>query len=133
MAVAMPGIGSAYAAAARDADGAYLDGSETYKLRLPTNVPAKDFWSIVLYDSQTRSMLQTDQQFPSINSERGDIEPNADGSVDIYFGPQAPSGKENNWVQTVPGKAFWLILRLYGPLEPWFDKTWRPGKIEMVK
>ena len=132
MAVAMPGIGSAYAAACRDADGEYLDGSKTYKLTLPTNVPAKDFWSIVVYDPQTRSMLQTDQQFPSINSERGGVEPNADGSVDVYFGPQAPDGKENNWIQTVPGKGFWLILRLYGPLEPWFEKTWRPGKIELV-
>ena len=133
MAVAMPGIGSQYAAACRDANGAYLDGSKTYKLRLPPNVPAKDFWSIVLYDSQTRSMLQTDQRFPSLNSERGGVESNADGSVDIYFGPKAPVGKEKNWVQTVPGKAFFLLLRLYGPLDPWFDKTWRPGKIEMVK
>ncbi|WP_419662272.1 conserved uncharacterized protein, DUF1214 and DUF1254 [Desulfosarcina variabilis str. Montpellier] len=133
MAVAMPGIGSQYAAACRDADGEYLDGSKTYKLRLPAHVPAKDFWSIVLYDSQTRSMLQTDQQYPSLNSQRGSIRENTDGSVDVYFGPQAPAGNENNWIQTASGKAFWLILRLYGPLEPWFDKTWRPGKIEMVK
>jgi hypothetical protein len=95
-------------------------------------VPAKDFWSILLYDSQTRSMLQTDQQFPSLSSLVADIEQNTDGSTDIYFGPKAPKGKENNWVQTVPGKGFWLILRLYGPLEPWFDKTWRPGKIELI-
>ncbi|GAB6905220.1 Signal peptide protein [Desulfosarcina cetonica] len=133
MAVAMPGIGSQYAAACRDADGEYLDGSKTYKLRLPPHVPAKDFWSIVLYDAQTRSMLQTDQPFPSLNSQSGEVEMNTDGSTDIYFGPEAPAGKENNWVQTVSGKGFWLILRLYGPLEPWFDKTWRPGKIEMLK
>ena len=133
MAVAMPGVGSAYAAACRDADGQYLDGSKTYKLTLPPNVPAKDFWSVVLYDVQTRAMLQTDQQFPSLNSERGGVEQNPDGSVDIFFGPKAPKGKEKNWVQSVPGKGFWLILRLYGPMEPWFDKTWRPGKIEPVK
>jgi hypothetical protein len=133
MAVAMPGVGSQYAAACRDAEGEYLDGSKAYKLRLPPDVPAKDFWSIVLYDSQTRSMLQTDQQFPSLDSQRGSIRENTDGSVDVYFGPQAPAGNENNWIQTASGKAFWLILRLYGPLEPWFDKTWRPGKIEMVK
>ena len=78
-------------------------------------------------------MLQSDQQFPSLNSERGGVEENPDGSVDVYFGPQAPAGKEKNWIQTVPGKAFWLILRLYGPLEPWFDKTWRPGKIELLE
>ena len=84
-------------------------------------------------DPQTRSMLQTDQQFPSLNSQSGKVEMNADGSTDVYFGPEAPAGKENNWVQTVSGKGFWLILRLYGPLESWFDKTWRPGKIEMVE
>ena len=133
MTVAMPGIGSAYAAACRDANGAYLNGAKTYKLTLPPNVPAKDFWSVVLYDVQTRAMLQTDQQFPSLNSERGGVESNADGSVDIYFGPKAPADKQENWIQTVPDKGFWLILRLYGPLEPWFEKTWRPGEIERIK
>jgi hypothetical protein len=132
MAVARPGVGSVYAAACRDADGQYLDGSKTYKLTLPPNVPAKDFWSIVLYDVQTRAMLQTDQQFPSLNSQGGGVVRNPDDSVDIFFGPKAPGGKEKNWVQTVPGKGFWLILRLYGPMKPWFDKTWRPGRIELV-
>jgi len=129
MAVAMPGIGSQYAAAACDSDSNWLDGSHTYKLTLPPNPPAKDFWSVVVYDSQTRSMLQTDQQFPSANNQRGGVEQNADGSTDVYFGPEAPTGKEKNWVQTVPAKGFWIILRLYAPLEPWFDKTWRPSSI----
>lgn len=132
MAIAMPGVGSQYAAAARDADGAYLDGNKTYKLTLPADVPAKDFWSIVLYDPQTRSMLQTDQKFPSLNSQ-GSVQPNTDKSVDVYFGPKAPEGKEQNWIQTIPGKGFFLLFRLYGPLEPWFDKTWRPGSIELLK
>ncbi|WP_321372869.1 DUF1254 domain-containing protein [uncultured Draconibacterium sp.] len=129
MAIEMVGVGSQYAAAAKDADGKFLDGSKTYKLNIPANVPAKDFWSILLYDSQTRSMLQTDQRFPSISSMAERVQQNSDGSTDVYFGPKPPEGKEGNWVQTVPGKGFWLILRLYGPLEPWFDKTWRPGKI----
>ena len=77
-------------------------------------------------------MLQTDQRFPSLNSQRGGVASNADGSVDIYFGPEAHAGKEKNWIQTVPGKAYFLLLRLYGPLDPWFDKTWRPGKIERL-
>jgi hypothetical protein len=132
MAVAMPGIGSQYAAAAKDSEGNWLDGSLSYKLNLPPDIPAKDFWSVVLYDSQTRSMLQTDQQFPSLNSQGGMVEMNPDGSTDIYFGPEAPDGKDNNWVQTAPGKGFWLILRLYGPLDPWFDKSWRPGRIERL-
>ena len=77
-------------------------------------------------------MLQTDQQFPSLNSERG-VKINKDGTTDIYFGPQAPKGKESNWVQTVPGKGWNTVLRLYGPLESWFDQSWKPGEIELVK
>jgi hypothetical protein len=111
--------------------GRALDGGFTYRLRMPPDVPVKDFWSLVLYDNQTRSMLQTDQPFPSLNSERG-VEANADGSTDVYFGPNAPEGKESNWIQTVPGKGWSVILRLYGPLEPWFDKAWQPGEIERL-
>ena len=129
MAIAMPGVGSQYAAAAFDSDGEWLDGVHTYKLTLPPNPPARDFWSVVAYDTQTRAMLQTDQQFPSVNNQPGGAKSNADGSTDVYLGPEAPAGKERNWIQTIPGKSVWIILRLYGPLEPWFDKTWRPGAI----
>jgi len=87
----------------------------------------------VIYDNQTRSMLQTDEQFPSIGGQRKGLQKNADGSIDVYFGPQAPPGKQSNWVQTEPDKGWNMILRLYGPLQPWFDKTWRPGEIEPVK
>ena len=92
----------------------------------------KDFWSVIVYDDQTRSMLQTDQQFPSVSSQTQGLLVKEDGSVDVYFGPTAPAGKENNWVQTVPGTAWNTLLRLYGPLEPFFDKTWRPGEIELL-
>ena len=131
MAAKIVGIGSQYAGAMVDSEGRALDGGHTYRLHIPADVPAKDFWSLVLYDNQTRSMLQTDQAFPSLNSERG-VEQNADGSTDIYFGPSAPDGKESNWIQTVPGKGWSVILRLYGPLEPWFDKKWQPGEIERL-
>jgi hypothetical protein len=78
-------------------------------------------------------MIQTDQQFPSVSSQIKGLLVNKDGSVDVYFGPKAPLGKEKNWVQTIPGKGWNTILRLYGPLEPWFDKRWRPGEIELVE
>ncbi len=129
------GKGSQYAWGALDADGDYLDGSKTYKLNLPKDPPAENFISIVLYDPQTRSQLQTSQPFPSYNSEKhkGKVAVNKDGSVDLYFGPEAPEGKEENWIQTIPGKGFFAILRLYSPTEPWFEKTWRPSDIELVK
>jgi hypothetical protein len=118
------GVGSQYAAAFVDADKKPLDGSKTYKLHLPPNIPAKDFWSIVVYDNQTRSMLQTDQRLPAVGSQKAAVA-NPDTSVDVYFGPTAPAGHEANWVQTIPGKGWNVLLRLYGPLQPWYDKTWR--------
>lgn len=133
MVMKIPGVGSQYALAERDADGNYLNGAKNYRLRVPAKVPAKDFWSVVLYDPQTRSELQTAQPFPSKNNKRDKLIVNADGSVDLYFGPKAPAGKESNWTQTVPGKGWFTYFRLYGPLEPWFDKTWRLGEIELVK
>jgi len=132
MVMKMVGKGSQYAYASTDANGDYLDGSKAYKLNIPANVPAADFWSVVIYDPQTRSELQTGHEFPSKNSKRNPLTENADGSVDLYFGPEAPAGHESNWIQTVPGKGWYTILRLYGPLETWFDKTWRPGEIELL-
>jgi hypothetical protein len=133
MAIKKVGLGSQYAAATTDAQGKPLDGSKTYKIHLPPNIPAKDFWSFVVYDNQTRSMLQTDQQFPSIGSQKKDLVVNPDTSVDVWFGPKAPKGHESNWVQTIPGKGWNVLIRLYGPLQPWFDKTWKPGEFEVVK
>jgi hypothetical protein len=129
------GKGSQYAWGYLDANGDYLDGSKTYKLNMPKDPPAKKFTSIVVYDPQTRSQLQTSQPFPSYNSakHKDKFATNKDGSVDLYFGPKAPKGKESNWIQTVPKKGWFVLLRLYSPTEPWFDKTWRPGDIELVK
>ena len=133
MALKKVGKGSQYAFTYLDAQGNALDGSKTYKVNVPANVPAKDFWSFTLYDNQTRSMLQTDAQFPAIGSNDKGVVQNKDGSYDIYFAPEAPEGKESSWVQTVPEKGWNTIFRLYGPLESWFDQTWRPGEIELVK
>ena len=133
MALQTVGLGSQYAGAATDSKDKPLSGGKTYKIHLPPNIPAKDFWSFVVYDNQTRSMLQTDQQFPSIGSQKKDLVVNTDSSVDVWFGPTAPAGHEGNWVQTIPGKGWNVLFRLYGPLEPWFDKTWRPGEFEPVE
>lgn len=127
------GQGSQYMAAFIDSKGNPLDGGKNYRLHLPPNIPVANFWSVILYDNQTRSMLQTDQHWPTVGSQTKGLQINPDTSVDVYFGPKPPAGKESNWVQTIPGKGWNTLLRLYGPLQPWFDKTWRPGEIELVK
>jgi len=132
MCMRLSGIGSQYIYAMRDSDGAFFDGGRTYKVTLPAGIPESRFWSLVAYDRQTRSMLQTGQAKPSIGSQSGTVETNPDGTTDIYFGPTAPAGKEHNWLQTVPGKGWWTILRLYNPLPTFFDKSWRPSEIEPV-
>ena len=133
MATPREGTGSDYAIAFVDADGQPFDGSKTYKVTLPPNVPVNNFWSFTLYDSQTRSMLQTDQDLPAIDSIKNHPVPNSDGSIDIYFAPQAPEGREENWVQSVSSKSFFTILRMYGPLKPWLDQSWRPTDVILVE
>jgi hypothetical protein len=133
MAVTVAGKGSDYGLAMLDANKQILDGSKTYKLHLPPNPPVKDFWAVTMYDTQTRSQLQTDQQFPTLGSQDEGIKKNADGSYDIYFAPVPPKGQESNWLQTIPGKSWWIGLRMYGPEEAWIQQTWRPGEIELVK
>ena len=130
MALRIPGVGSQYAYTEHDSGGDYLDGGGDYALTLPPGVPAKDFWSIVVYDPQTRSELQTGQPFPSKNNTRDPLAANPDGSITLTFGPTEPDENPGNWIQTVSGKKWFTILRLYGPLEPWFDQTWVPGEIE---
>lgn len=124
------GVGSQYAYTAEDSTGAWLDGGKSYALTLPKGIPAKNFWAIDVYDTQTRSLLRTDNPYPSVNSLSGNVEAEDNGDTIVHFGPTAPKGKEGNWIQTVPGKGWFVLLRLYGPLEGWFDKSWRPGEIE---
>jgi len=133
MAVSISGKGSDYGIAFLDDKKMPFDGSKIYKLHLPPQPPAKEFWAVTIYDSQTRSMLQTDQAYPTVGSQTEGIKMNDDGSFDLYFGPEAPDGFENNWLQTIPGKSWFVALRLYGPLEPWIEKTWRPGEISEIE
>ena len=134
MAAKMPeGKGSKYTSTYLDSDDNYLDGSKTYKMIVPPNVPVREFWSVTVYDPITRSQLQTSQPFPSISSQSNPPD-NADGSVDIYFAPKKPKGVDDgNWIQTVPGKGFFPFYRIYGPLKAFTDKTWKPNQIELVK
>jgi len=136
MALQIPGIGSNYAMTTGDINGDVLHGEKTYQVTLVAGVPAKDFWSIVAYDAQTRSELQVPggSIYPSKNNKRDNLIYNKDGSVTLYFGPAAPKGKPvANWTQTTPNKAWFTILRLYGPLQPWFDRTWSLSDLSLVK
>ena len=137
MIMRLTGIGSQYIGTFVDASGEYLDGAKTYRMTLPPNIPAEKFWSLTVYDNQTRSMLDTPQRYPRAGSQSYPTpaaEPNTDGSTTVYFGPTQPQGiKRGNWIQTTPGKGWNTLLRLYSPLEPFFTKVWRPSEIELVR
>ena len=137
MAMRLPGIGSQYLFAMLDSNKDYFDGAKTYRVTLPKGIPQANFWSFTLYDNQTRSMLDTPQRYPRAGSQSYPspaAEADADGSTTVYFGPKQPPGiKRGNWIQTMPGKGWFTILRLYSPLEPFFDKSWRPSEIELVR
>jgi hypothetical protein len=127
-----PGTGGFYMAAYRDRDGNVLMGSNTYRLRVPANVPVKQFWQIPVYEVATRSMINTDQK-KSTFAGTDELRRNADGSVDLYFGPVAPEGFEQNWIKTIPNEGWFTLPRLYAPLEPILDKTWRWNDIERIE
>ena len=117
------GQGSQYLWTYRDADGNFLDGAKTYRLHILPKIPANNFWSVVVYDALSRSELQNGQPLPSVSSYTKPVV-NADGSIDIAFGPEEPKEK-GNWIRTVPGKGWFPIFRFYGPAEAYFDKTWK--------
>ncbi|BFG78259.1 DUF1254 domain-containing protein [Paraburkholderia terrae] len=121
--------GAKYPVTFRDKDGNFLDGGQSYSLHLPSNIPAKNFWSATVYDATTASGLDNGQPHPSLNKMDKPVQ-NADGSIDLYFGPSAPSGKEKNWLKTVPGKGYFVIFRLYSPEKAFFDQSWKPGDLE---
>ena len=131
MAHAQVGAGSAHAYTVYDAHGDILDGGKTYRLHDDPDVPAKNFWSVDVYDTQTRSLLQVSSTiWPALASNSGKLKANVDGSYDLYFGPKAPEGQDSNWVETIPGKSWFPLFRAYGPLESWFDQSWKLGEFE---
>ena len=127
-----PGVGQVYLGAYHDQTGQWFDGAKTYKLRVPANPPAKQFWSLTIYDTSTRCLIEN-QQGVADKSSRMDLAKNADGSVDLYLGPTAPAGHEKNWIPTNPDKAWFAYFRLYAPTEAYFDRSWKLPDIEQAK
>jgi hypothetical protein len=124
-----PGRGAKYMIAFVDGSGANLSGGSRYRLRLPADIPAANFWSVTLYEAENGSGLANGQPFPSLGSRDMPAQ-NADGSTDLSFGPTPPAGKAGNWLATVPGRGYFVVLRLYGPTAAAIDKSWKPGDIE---
>jgi hypothetical protein len=125
------GAGSSYLLTIADKNGRLLDGGATYRLAVPPNVPVRQYWSATVYDRATHAPIRN-ARWPSRSSQTPGLHENADGSVDIYFGPEAPDGKESNWVPTNIDRAFEVLFRFYGPEKPLFDKTWRLPDIEVM-
>lgn len=128
-----PGFGQKYAGAYKDKADDWLKGENNYRLNVPAKVPVKDFWALTVYDIQTRALIESPQHVAEINPNVQKLQTKADGSVDLFFGPKAPAGMESNWIQTLPGRAWFAYFRWYGPTEAYYDKSWRLPDIEQVK
>jgi len=136
MCMRLTGVGSQYLIVALDSAGKPFDGGRGYKVTLPDGIPAARFWSLTLYDNQTRSMLKTPQRYPRSGSQSypspaataGD-----GGATTVHFSPTRPDGVAGgNWIQTIPGKGWFGILRLYSPGQPFFDRSWRPTEVDLT-
>jgi hypothetical protein len=128
----VPGRGAAYMIAFTDGSGIPLTGGSYYRLSLPPNIPAANFWSVTLYEAENASGLANGQPFPSLGSRDNPLK-NIDGITELYFGPEPPEGKSSNWLATVPGKGYFAILRLYGPTEAAIQRSWKPGDFEKIQ
>ena len=118
-----PGKDQIYLVAYKDSDGDWLDGANSYVLHVLPNAPAAAFWSTTVYDVATRCLIDNEQRLAD-RSSRMDLLKNEDGSIDIYYGPKAPEGKESNWIPTVAGRAWFSYFRFYSPTEAYFDRSW---------
>jgi hypothetical protein len=126
------GAGQFYLIAIKDKGGAVFDGARTYRLRIPANAPVRQYWSLVAYDRATHALIR-DVSRASRSSQSVGMQKNADGSVDVYFSPQAPAGNALNWIPTKAGGQFEVMFRAYGPEKAFFDKTWKLPDIEKVE
>ena len=135
MVLKMIGKGSKYVGTYRDSNDNFLQGSNLYHLNIPSDVPAENFWSVVVYDAETRSMINNGlQSLPGIRSLAADtLIQNEDGSYDVYFGPEAPEGYENNWIKTNEGDGFFIYMRFYSPTEAYYDKSWQLPEVVLIK
>jgi hypothetical protein len=131
MSLELVGQGSAYFAGFKDSAGNWLNGSKNYWIRVPKDVPARTFWAVNVYDTGTRSMIDTEQGVPGLD-DKANLKRNNDGTVDIFMEPTAPEGMESNWIQTIPDRGFFIYFRLYGPEKEWFDRTWKLDDIERL-
>ena len=125
------GAGQFYLMTIKDKDGEALDGGKPYRLTVPANAPVSQYWSATVYDRETHTLIR-DLTRPGRSSQSPELQKNADGSVDLYFGPEAPAGKDSNWIPTKAGAAFEVLFRFYGPQKPFFDKTWKLPDIELA-
>ena len=123
------GAGQFYLMTIKDRDGKDFDGGSTYRLTVPANAPVTQYWSATVYDRATHALVRN-QSWSSRSSQNPGLQKNTDGSVDVYFGPKAPAGKESNWVPTTANGQFEVLFRLYGPEKPLFDKTWQLPDVE---
>jgi hypothetical protein len=131
MAPKRPGLSSAYLGTYKDKAGQWLDGGKSYRLRVPPHPPIKLFWSVTVYDVDTRALILNEQKIAD-RSSRMDLRKNEDGSVDIHCGPKAPDGFEKNWIPTVPGRNWFAYFRFYQPTETYFDRSWPLPDFEQV-
>jgi len=127
------GFGQLYLEAQKDNTGAWLDGGKSYHLHVPPNAPVEQFWSFTIYDNLTRGPMISPQGAADISSRTKGLVVNADGSVDLYFGPKKPVGSNDNYVMTVPKKGWFTYFRFYGPKEAYFDRSWQLPDLEEVK
>ena len=127
------GFGQRYMGVYQDKDGGWLVGGNNYRLHVPADPPAKQFWSVTVYDEKNRQMLVNETKRMDVSSRNPAVAKNADGSTDVYVGPTAPRGYENNWIRTKPGEGWFVLFRFYGPTEKLFDKSWVLPDFEKVK